>query len=72
MFVAEVKNLSRGPGKNEVLQVANYLNARGTGLFAPILARTDLDPAARWTSGSNGSTTASSSSGSATKTSSRW
>jgi hypothetical protein len=49
LVVAEVKNLSRGPGKNEILQVANYLNARGTGLFALILARTDLDEAARWT-----------------------
>ncbi len=48
LVVAEVKNLSRGPGKNEILQVANYLNPRGTGLFALILARTDLDPTARW------------------------
>jgi hypothetical protein len=32
LVVAEVKNLSRGPGKNEILQVANYLNPRGTGL----------------------------------------
>jgi len=49
LVVAEVKNLSRGPGKDEILQVANYLNPRGTGLFALILARTDLDQAARWT-----------------------
>ena len=49
LVVAEVKNLGRGPGKNEILQVANYLNPRGTGLFALILARTDLDEAARWT-----------------------
>ncbi len=49
LVVAEVKKLSRGPGKNEILQVANYLNQRGTGLFALILARTDLDQAARWT-----------------------
>lgn len=49
LVVAEVKNLSRGPGKAEILQVANYLNSRGTGLFALILARTDLDQAARWT-----------------------
>jgi hypothetical protein len=34
--VAEVKNLSRGPGKDETLQVANYLNPRGAGLFAVI------------------------------------
>jgi hypothetical protein len=38
LVVAEVKNLSRGPGKNEILQVANYLNLRSTGLFALILA----------------------------------
>jgi hypothetical protein len=49
LVVAEVKNLSRGPGKKEILQVANYLNARGTGLFALVLARTDLDEGARWT-----------------------
>jgi hypothetical protein len=48
LVVAEVKNLSRGPGKAEVLQVANYLNPRGTGLFALILARGDLDQTARW------------------------
>jgi hypothetical protein len=47
LVVAEV--LSRGPGKNEILQVANYLNPRGTGLFALILARADLDQAAGWT-----------------------
>jgi hypothetical protein len=47
LVVAEVKNLSRGPGKNEILQVANYLNPRGTGLFALILARSDLDQACR-------------------------
>ena len=34
LVVAEVKNLSRGPGKNEILQVANYLNPRGTGVAA--------------------------------------
>lgn len=43
LVVAEVKNLSRGPGKDEILQVANYLNPRGAGLFALILARMDLD-----------------------------
>jgi hypothetical protein len=46
--VVEVKNLSRGPGKNEILQVANYLNRHGTGLFALILARADLDQTAQW------------------------
>ncbi len=29
--------------------MANYLNARGTGLFALILARADFNQAARWT-----------------------
>jgi hypothetical protein len=48
LVVAEVKNLRRGPGKDEILQVANYLNPRGTGLFALILARADLDQTARW------------------------
>jgi hypothetical protein len=31
-----------------MLQVANYLNPRGAGLFALILARADLDQTARW------------------------
>ena len=44
LVVAEVKNLSRRPGKDEILQVANYLNPRGTGLFALILARAELGP----------------------------
>jgi hypothetical protein len=48
LVVAEVKNLSRGPGKREILQVANYLNPRGTGLFALVFARRDLDETARW------------------------
>lgn len=46
--VAEVKNLSRCPGKREILQVANYLNPHGTGLFALLLARKELDETARW------------------------
>ena len=46
--VAEVKNLSKAPGKREILQVANYLNPHGTGLFALVLARKDLDETARW------------------------
>ena len=49
LVVAEVENLRGGPGKDEILQVANYLNPRGTGLFALILARADLNHAARWT-----------------------
>ena len=46
--VAEVKNLTRRPGKQEILQVANYLNPHGTGLFALVLARTELDATATW------------------------
>lgn len=38
-IVAEVKSLTRGPGKHEIFKVANYLNPRGTGLFSIILAR---------------------------------
>ena len=47
--VAEVKNLSGSPGKREILQVANYLNRHGTGLFSIILARREMDPNAKWT-----------------------
>lgn len=47
--VAEVKNLSGCLGKDVILQMANYLNPRGTGLFALLLARMDLDDTARWT-----------------------
>jgi hypothetical protein len=46
--VAEVKNLTGRPGKREILQVANYLNPHGTGLFAMIMARTGMDETARW------------------------
>jgi hypothetical protein len=46
--VAEVKNLRGSPGKREILQVANYLNPHGTGLFALVLTRKDLDETARW------------------------
>jgi hypothetical protein len=46
--VAEVKNLRGRPGKDEILQVANYLNRHGTGLFALILARREPDDTARW------------------------
>jgi hypothetical protein len=46
--VAEVKNLSGSPGKREILQVANYLNPHGTGLFALVLARMELDTTATW------------------------
>jgi hypothetical protein len=46
--VAEVKNLTRRPGKQEILQVANYLNPHGTGLFALVLARTELNATATW------------------------
>jgi hypothetical protein len=46
--VAEVKNLTGGPGKREILQVANYLNPHGTGLFSIILARHAMDTTAKW------------------------
>lgn len=46
--VAEIKNLRGRPGKREILQVANYLNPHGTGLFALILARKELDETASW------------------------
>jgi len=46
--VAEVKNLARSPGKHEILQVANYLNPRGTGLFSIILARHMMNDTAKW------------------------
>ena len=43
------RTLACEPGKNEILQVANYLNPRGTGLFALILARSGpLTQTARW------------------------
>ena len=46
--IVEVKNLNGLLGKNEILQVANYLNPHGTGLFALIVARTKMDETARW------------------------
>ena len=46
--VAEVKNLSGATGKDEILQVANYLNPRGTGLFSIILARYQMNDTAKW------------------------
>jgi hypothetical protein len=46
--VAEVKNLTHKSGKEEILQVANYLSRHGTGLFALILARSDLDRTGKW------------------------
>jgi hypothetical protein len=47
--VAEVKNLTDAIRKEEVLQVANYLNQRGTGLFAMILGRNHMNDTAKWT-----------------------
>jgi hypothetical protein len=46
--VVEAKNLRGRPGKREILQVANYLNPHGTGLFALILTRSEPDETARW------------------------
>jgi hypothetical protein len=48
-IVAEVKNLTGGPGKREILQVANYLNPHGAGLFSIILARHSMNDTAKWT-----------------------
>lgn len=47
--VAEAKNLTDPVRKEEILQVANYLNQRGTGLFAMILARNGMNDTAKWT-----------------------
>jgi hypothetical protein len=46
--VVEAKNLRERPSKREILQVANYLNPHGTGLFALILTRNEPDETARW------------------------
>jgi len=45
---AEVKNLRNRPSKDEILQIANYLNRHGTGLFALVLARGTRNDAGRW------------------------
>lgn len=45
---AEIKNLTGPPAKNSILQVANYLNVHGTGLFGLILARKEMDSTAQW------------------------
>jgi hypothetical protein len=47
-IVVEVKNLTGGPGKREILQAANYLNPHGTGLFSIILARHAMNDTAKW------------------------
>jgi hypothetical protein len=47
-IVAEVKNLTGGPGKREILQVVNYLNPHGAGLFSIILARHAMSDTAKW------------------------
>lgn len=46
--VVEVNNLRKCPGKDEILQVANYLSPHGTGLFAFMLSRQLMDDTARW------------------------
>lgn len=43
--VADAKNYSRKIGKNEILQVANYLKPRGAGLFGMIFSRHGCDAA---------------------------
>jgi hypothetical protein len=47
--VAEAKNLTDSVRKDEILQMANYLNQRGTGLFAMILGRNSMNDTAKWT-----------------------
>ena len=69
LIVAEVKNLSHGPGKAEILQVANYLNPRGTGLVDLVLARRGFDQTAPVDLPGAVGSTASSSWASAAKTS---
>jgi len=49
-IVAEAKNYEKPVGKNEVLQLANYLSHHGTGLVGLILTRNGLHYSGRWTS----------------------
>lgn len=48
--VVEAKNLTDRVGKNEVLQLANYLSRHGTGLVGLIMTRIGMGTSARWTS----------------------
>jgi hypothetical protein len=48
--VAEVKNTKARAGKEEVLQLANYLTHHGTGLVGVLLTRAGIDSTAQWVS----------------------
>jgi hypothetical protein len=48
--VAEVKNTVARAGKEEVLQLANYLTRYGTGLVDVLLTRAGIDSTAQWVS----------------------
>ena len=45
-IVADAKNYSDPIGKNQILQLANYLTRHGTGLFGIIMTRQGIDRAA--------------------------
>jgi hypothetical protein len=47
-IVVDAKNYTEPIGKDELLQVANYLSPHGTGLFGIILTRTDDDRSAQY------------------------
>jgi hypothetical protein len=47
--VIDAKNYKGKVKKSEVLQLANYLSARGTGLFGMITTRKGADTGATWT-----------------------
>lgn len=46
---AEAKNYSNQVTKNEILQLANYLNIHGVGLFGLIITRHGANSSAEWT-----------------------
>ena len=50
LVVAEVKNTVARAGKEEVLQLANYLTRHGTGLVDVLLTRAGIDSTAQWVS----------------------
>lgn len=49
-IVADAKNYTNPVGKQEVLQLANYLSHHGTGLVGVLLTRKGLAQDGRWTS----------------------
>jgi hypothetical protein len=49
-IVADAKNFAKPIGKEEVLQLANYLSHHGTGLVGMLLTRKGLAQDGRWTS----------------------